>query len=169
VELREYTFRLMGPDDEAQVQALFESDPDYFRLVHGAPAGPAEAKDLFNELPEGKEYHDKFVYSVFDRGEALAAVIDLVRGYPNDETWYLGLIFVAPASRNTGLGTRVLDAICAHIKQQGGRAIRLGVVRGNVGARALYDRAGFHFIHERKRSHANGFIVTIDVLERALE
>ena len=168
MELPEYTIRLVGPRDEAQVQVLFESDPDYFRLVQGAPPGPAEAKDLLNELPEGKESRDKFVYALFDRDGALGVVIDLLRGYPNDETWYLGLIFIAPVRRDMGLGTRVLDAICAHIKQEGGRAVRLGVDRRNVRARALYERTGFRLIYERERAYANGCESIIDVLERAL-
>ena len=68
------------------------------------------------------------------------------------------------AVRLTGL----LDAIFAEIKRQGGRAVRLGVARGNVRARALYDRIGFHFIYERERVYPNGFMATIDVLERPL-
>jgi RimJ/RimL family protein N-acetyltransferase len=137
VELPEYNIRLMGPDDEAQVQALFESDPDYFKIVQGAPPGPAEAEGLLRDLPEGREYRDKFVYIVFDRTGTLTAVIDLVRGYPKDDVWFLGLLFVAPERRNMGLGSRVVDAICAHVKRQGGHAIRLGVVRGNIRARPL--------------------------------
>jgi ribosomal protein S18 acetylase RimI-like enzyme len=78
------------------------------------------------------------------------------------------LIFIAPAKRGMGLGTRLLDAICAHIKQQGGRALRLGVVRGNVRARALYERTGFRFIYERESAYPDGFESIIDVLERAL-
>jgi ribosomal protein S18 acetylase RimI-like enzyme len=66
------------------------------------------------------------------------------------------------------LGTRALEAICAHVRQQGGHALRLGVVREHLRARALYDRTGFHFLYERLRSLPNGFKVTIDVLERGL-
>jgi len=168
MELPEYTVRLMGQNDEAQIQALFESDPDYFRLVQGAPPGPAEAKDLLNELPAGKESRDKFVYAFVDRDGVAAALIDLLRSYPDDETWYLGLIFVAPTQRGIRLGTRVLDAICAHVRQQGGRALRLGVDHRNVRARALYERTGFHFIYERVRAYPNGFESIIDVLERTL-
>ena len=99
---------------------------------------------------------------------ALAAVIDLVRDYPQKDTWFLGLLFVAPARRNMGFGSRLLDAIYGHVKQRGGHAIRLGVVRGNVRARTLYDRTGFRVVDECKRTQANGFTVIIDVLERAL-
>jgi len=64
-----------------------------------------------------------------------------------------------------GLGTRVIDAICEHVKDRGGQAVRLGVDRGNVRARALYERTGFHFIYERERAYASGFKSIIDVLE----
>jgi ribosomal protein S18 acetylase RimI-like enzyme len=166
--LREYSIRLAAPGDEARIQALLESDPAYFGVTQGAPPSPTEAKDQLSDLPAGKEYRDKLVYAIFDCDETLVALVDLVRGYPDDETWFLGLLFVAPACRNTGLGSRPLDAIFAEIKQQGARAIRLGVVRGNVRARALYDRSGFRFVYERERVYPNGFAAVIDVLERSL-
>ena len=168
MKLPEYTIRLVEPNDEAEIQSLFESDPEYFEIAQGAPPGPAEAQSLITALPEGKDYGDKFVYTVFDCDGALAAAIDLIRGYPQNGFWFLGLLFVAPWTRNIGLGTRILDTICAHVKQQGGHALRLSVVRGNVRARALYERLEFHFIYERQRTQPNGFTVKVDVLERTL-
>jgi ribosomal protein S18 acetylase RimI-like enzyme len=168
LELREHAVRFMERNDEAQVRALLESDPDFFMSTQGAPPRLIDALSLLNEIPEGKQLSDKFVYVVFNRNGDLSAVIDLLRGYPKDDIWYLGLIFVAPANRGLGLGTRALEAICAHVRQQGGHALRLGVVREHLRARALYDRTGFHFLYERLRSLPNGFKVTIDVLERGL-
>ena len=137
MKLPEYTIRLVEPNDEAEIQSLFESDPEYFEIAQGAPPGPAGAQSLITALPEGKDYGDKFVYTVFDCHGALAAAIDLIRGYPQNGFWFLGLLFVAPWTRNIGLGTRILDTICAHVKQQGGHALRLSVVRGNVRARPI--------------------------------
>jgi GNAT superfamily N-acetyltransferase len=168
MELREYAVRTMGPDDEAQVRALLESDPNFFMSTQGTPPGPSDALGLLTEMPEGKELRDKFVYLVFNGDSVLLAVIDLLRGYPKEDTWYLGLIFVAPANRSVGLGTRALEAISMHVKQQGGSALRLGVVRQHLRARALYERTGFRFLYERLRSLPNGFEVMIDVLERSL-
>jgi hypothetical protein len=42
--------------------------------------------------------------------------------------------FVARWTRNLGLGTCILNAIVTDAKQQGGDAVRLGVVRANVRA-----------------------------------
>jgi RimJ/RimL family protein N-acetyltransferase len=136
MEVPGYAIRLVELTDRAKVQSLFESDPGYSEIAHGAAPGPAEAQDLVTGLPEGKDYGDKFVYTIFDNSGDLVAVIDLIRDYPRNGLWFLGLLFVAPCCRNAGLGTSILDAICAHVKQQGGHALRLGVVRGNVRARA---------------------------------
>jgi ribosomal protein S18 acetylase RimI-like enzyme len=168
MELPEYMIRSVEPNDTAEIQSLFESDPSYFELVPGAPPGPSEAQSLVSALPKGKGHRDKFVYAVFDSHGTIAAVIDLIRGYPESDVWFLGLLFVAPWTRNIGLGSRIIDAICANVKQRGGRAIRLGVVRGNVRARTLYERNEFHFICESERTETNGFTVMVDVLERTL-
>jgi RimJ/RimL family protein N-acetyltransferase len=168
MELPEYTIHVVEPNDVAEIQSLFESDPDYFEIAEGAPPGSSAAEDLITALPEGKDYSDKFVYTVFDGHGDLAAAIDLIRGYPENGIWFLGLLFVAPWTRNIGLGTRIIEAICAHVKQQGGHAIRLSVVRGNFRARALYERKEFHFIYEGERTHTNAFAVMVDVFERKL-
>jgi ribosomal protein S18 acetylase RimI-like enzyme len=168
MQLANYTFRVVGPDNEAQLQELLESDSDFFKITNGEPPGPGAAKSLLSDLPEAKGNHDKFVYAVFDHSGALIAVFDLVRGYPDDKTWFLGFLFVVPNNRNVGLGSHLLEAICAHVKQSDGAALRLGVVRENFRARALYDRTGFLFLYERQRTHANGLTRIIDVLERAL-
>jgi RimJ/RimL family protein N-acetyltransferase len=166
MELRGYTIRLAEPKDQRDIQSLYESDPSYFEIAQGAPPGSAEVQSLFTALPEGKDYGDKFVYTIFDNSGDLVAVIDLIRDYPRNGLWFLGLLFVAPCCRNIGLGTSILDAICAHVKQHGGHTLRLGVVRGNIRARALYDRLGFHFVYERQRTQLNGFTIAVDVLER---
>ena len=76
VHLREYSVRLAVSADEARLQALLESDPDYFKVSQGAPPRSTEAKDELSDLPDGKKYHDKFVYAIFHRDNALAGRAD---------------------------------------------------------------------------------------------
>src|SRR5258708_35746860 len=104
VHLREYSVRLAVSADEARLQALLESDPDSFKVIQGAPPRSTAAKDQLSDLPEGKKYDDKFVYAIFDRDDALAALSHLVRAYPDAETRLLGLVCAAPATRNIGSG-----------------------------------------------------------------
>jgi len=152
--------------DIAALQAMLESDPAYFAMIQGAPAACNEAENLAADLPAGRTPADKFALLVRDSTRRLCAVIDLVRGYPEPRIWFLGLLFVAPHARGGGLGTRQLQAICAHAEEQGGAALRLGVLQANTRARSLYDRNGFRFLLSRERQLRSNFRVLVDLLER---
>lgn len=65
---------------------------------------------------------------------------------------FLGLIEVAPEMQNRGLGTRVINAVLAQAQARG-KAVRLHVLKGNPGARRLYERLGFVVVEEREERY----------------
>jgi len=149
--------------DAPAIQALFDDDPETFAVLEGAPPRPDEALHLLRDRPPGLSLEDKFVYLI----DGLA-VIDMARGYPDEHTWYLGLIYVARGARGAGLGTQMIEALCSHVQSAGGRALRLAVVAGNTRARRLYDRLGFVHVARRSRATWSGEQQEVDVLERAI-
>lgn len=52
-------------------------------------------------------------------------------------------IFVSNRARGKGVGTALLDAVCAEAKARGYGEVRLDVIDTNPRARALYERQGF--------------------------
>ena len=52
-------------------------------------------------------------------------------------------IFVSNRARGKGVGTALLDAVCAEAKARGYSEVRLDVIDTNPRARALYERQGF--------------------------
>ncbi|MDB4054147.1 GNAT family N-acetyltransferase [Octadecabacter sp.] len=52
-------------------------------------------------------------------------------------------IFVSNRARRKGVGTALLDAVCAEAKARGYGEVRLDVIDTNPRARALYERQGF--------------------------
>jgi GNAT superfamily N-acetyltransferase len=156
--------RVLDPcAEEAAIQALFEQDPGFFELTEGAPPRSDEARQTFALPPElaGARQH------VFAIGEPLAGVIEMLEGYPDLETWYLGLIFLAPHARGAGLGAAALEWLCAHVAAAGGRKLRLACTVGNTRARQLYDRLGFALVYRKPRTTWCGVVIECDVLERA--
>lgn len=143
--------------DLPAIQAVLATDPASWEQLEGTPLRPDEAVHLLAERPPGVPPERKHLFL----GDGV--VIDLVDGYPDATTWYLGLIFIAPAARNAGLGTRLLSLAGEYARDNGGTALRLGVVAENVAARRLYDRVGFAFVARRPRGAQ-----LVDVLERAL-
>jgi ribosomal protein S18 acetylase RimI-like enzyme len=171
MNLAGYRVRRATTDDVPAIQALFELDPAYFELVDQAPLRPIEAVETLADRPPvvpPEHKHDLLVEAP-DAPAAptpLVALLSMVESYPDERTWFLGLIFVAPSARGTGLGTRAIEALCAHIRGRGGAALRLGVVPGNTGAYRLYERLGFTFVVRRTRPNWNGTTTEVDVLER---
>lgn len=153
------SFRRATPADAPSIQAVLASDPATWELLEGGPLRDDEALRLLAELPPGVPPTRKHVL-VADG----VCVIDLVEGFPEARTWYLGLIFVAPARRGEGLGSRILGALGAAVQARGGAALRLAVVVENVAARRLYDRLGFTHVARRTRPTAHGSH-EVDVLE----
>ena len=52
-------------------------------------------------------------------------------------------MWVAPEARSAGVGAQLIDAITSWSLEAGADAVQLWVVDDNLGARRLYERAGF--------------------------
>ncbi|MCK7615287.1 GNAT family N-acetyltransferase [Roseibium sediminicola] len=59
-------------------------------------------------------------------------------------------IFVAEEARGQGVGSALLEAVCAQARERGLARVRLDVINTNPRARALYERAGFKAVSEEK-------------------
>jgi ribosomal protein S18 acetylase RimI-like enzyme len=147
----------LGPTDLATIQNVLATDPAIWELLEGAPLRPDEAQHLVTVLPPGVPLERKWMW-ISD-----GIVMEMVEGFPDAETWYLGLIFVAPRVRGMGIGTQLLRWLEHQIGKRGGTKLRLAVVVENTGARSLYRRLGYHFVARRQRGTQ-----LVDVLERAL-
>jgi ribosomal protein S18 acetylase RimI-like enzyme len=71
-----------------------------------------------------------------------------VRIEPEDEpekgnNWYFGMLAIDPAVQADGLGKQMLMAIDAHVRERGGRRIRITVINLREALIAWYERRGF--------------------------
>ena len=79
---------------------------------------------IFDDKPPQVPAERKHLFLIDDN-----ALLDMLEGYPDEHTWFLGLIFLAPSARNRGLGTRLIEAVCDHARSHGARALRLAVAK----------------------------------------
>lgn len=126
-----------------ELQAFYENCADYVELITGQPPGPNEAAELLSSLPRGKTQEDKFVIGLFDAPGHMVGVLDVVRDYPKQEEWYLGLLMLGPSWRGHGLGERVYKRLEEWVRACGGAAIHLIVQEQNPGALRFWQRMGF--------------------------
>lgn len=61
-------------------------------------------------------------------------------------------IDLLPDYQHMGLGKKLTDALCSHLKAKGVKGIVLTVWKGNLNARKFYEKYGFTLIETKKTS-----------------
>ena len=108
--------------------------------------------DDMTALPPGTTSDDKYYVGFFD-GNKLVAVLDLISGYPEKDTAYIGFFMTDVSVQCKGIGSRIIKSVCLFLCGKGFSAIRLCWVQGNPQAE--------HFWHK------NGFVETGKIYKRA--
>lgn len=162
----DFTLRLLGPDDRADLQHLQSRCADYFTLIEGEPAGPDDADSFLSEVPAGKDKDDKLVFGIIHDAR-LIGVLDLIRNYPADKEWWLGTLVLDPAVRRGGLGQRVYQAAETFLRDQRAAVIWLCVQQRNADALRFWFARGFQEVR-RTRMTLKKLESDVIVLRRVL-
>ncbi len=93
-------------------------------------------------LPPGRELSDKFYVGFFD-GNALVAVLDLIIGYPDKNTDFIGFFMMDASRQGRGAGSKIIQECAAYLYTTGCRKLRLGVDKGNPQSNAFWRKNGF--------------------------
>ena len=75
--------------------------------------------------------------------EGLVAVMDVIRGYPDERAAYVGLLMVDGARHGHGIGTQVARAEFRRLRVEGFSRVRLAYIQGNEPARHFWTSLGF--------------------------
>lgn len=85
--------RQLQASDAPALQRLFELTPAYQAAISHAPLCAQAAEEALTACPPTQPFSAKQVIGRWEAGE-LTAVLDLLRGYPEPTTAYLGLLLV---------------------------------------------------------------------------
>ena len=160
--------QLEGTEPElTALQRVLDATPGYFNLITGRPATSDEAQKLFEPPPSSCKYDEKLVYGVF-LGDEMIGCVDILRGYPDEHTAFLGLFLISEAWQSMGYGRYALDWMNATITEWGCTKVRLAVVDTNRPALAFWQHFGLDDTGERHRYEGGEVKAEIIVLEKTL-
>lgn len=126
--------------DIEAVLSLCQGNPLYYE--HCPPAVTAEAvREDMVICPPGKGREDKYYVGFWDKQE-LVAVLDLIDGYPDRETAYIGFFMMNASRQGTGAGSRLVEEICDYLKTKFS-AVRLCYVSTNKQSKQFWLKNGF--------------------------
>ena len=136
-----FAVRRLREEDVPILLSLCRSNPQYYRFCPPDPT-PDSVRAELSALPPRTAPEDKHYLGFFD-GEALVAVLDLITGYPVPELAFWGFFMVDAARQGRGLGSALVEELCAALAARGFRAVRLGRVEGNPQPERFWRKNGF--------------------------
>jgi GNAT superfamily N-acetyltransferase len=99
-------------------------------------------RDDMNALPPGKTMTDKYYVGYYDK-DRLIAVMDLIIGFPNKMTAFIGFFMIEADAQKNGLGSALVTELCNAMSGIGIKEVRLGWVKGNPQAEHFWKKNGF--------------------------
>ena len=164
LDLSPHTATRLRLADAPALQRLCERCSDYYELEGRVPTPPGTAEDVLTSLPPGKADDDKHVIGVVAPDGELVGVLDLIRDYPGEHEWWLGLFLLDPQARAAGLGSRVLQEVERVVAAAGGTVLHLGVLEQNVPAERFWRRHGFTEVRRQPYTAASGHVSRVIVM-----
>lgn len=136
-----YLVRRVGEDDIAEIYALCVGNGLYYKYCPPFVTRQSIADDM-KALPPKKKISDKYYLGCYD-GDKLIAVMDLIMGYPDEKTAFIGFFMTDASVQNAGIGSQIIRDLCSGLKDIGVANIRLGWVEGNPQAEHFWRKNGF--------------------------
>ena len=136
-----YTVRRLDEKDAEAVFYLYQSNPQYFTAMDDVPTLSSAKADLI-ALPPKKAIEDKYYVGFYDEAH-LVAIMDLIRGFPNEQTAFIGLFMVHAAQQGRGIGSKIIAAVLSYLKSLGFSRCRLGYVKTNLQSKSFWFKNGF--------------------------
>ena len=138
---QKFIVRPLTEADVDEILALCAGNEQFYRY-HPPLATRESILEDMTALPPGKCAEEKHYLGFFD-GETLAAVLDLIERYPQDDTAYIGFFMTKKERQGRGLGTALIDELLNELRRKKFCKVRLAVNRGNPQSRVFWEKNGF--------------------------
>ena len=155
-------------EDIRTLQRFCVSCIDYYQL-HGEIDTPINAaEELFNELPQGKASEDKVIMGLFKKDETIIGIIEMIKGYPDSDCWFIGQMMINPIHQGRGLGKNFYQGCECWIYKQGVSRLRLGVLQENEKAYKFWQGLGFEKVYSKENYRMKDKETTVYVMEKKI-
>lgn len=162
----QYSVRKIGAEDLNDVYKIGEGNPMYYEHYKAPLTREMVIEDL-SEVPPGKTQENKYFLGFYD-GEIPVAVMDLIDGFPDDETAYIGFFMMNKSMQGRGIGSLIISDVMKHLRDAGFMNVRLGYIKTNEQSKNFWLKNGFVPTGDEKDFvHANGCCTAV-VAQREL-
>lgn len=163
-----YSAKLLKAEDAVVLQTSYERCTEFALLTDGQPPSSTAARDEFDALPVGKTTEDKYIFGLFDPQNDLIGMIESIRHYPDNQTWWLGLMMLSPEQRGQELGSEFYQAFEDWVSAQAVKQVSLSVVEANELGLQFWKSLGFKIIRKTEPRQFGNKAHAVYVMFRAV-
>lgn len=147
-----YTMTPISEDNIDLVFPVLESNEYFYSRTQLHPVTKEELVADIYALPPNTSLSQKHFIAFFEKDSTDSfAVLDIVEGYPDSKTVYLGFIMLKDSYQNKGLGGSMIRTISVSAARNGFMRIELGCFEDNEIGCKFWLRMGFSVIRTSER------------------
>lgn len=145
---KKYNVRKLDQNDVNVIYQLCATNPMYYQYCPPFVKQEMIIEDL-QALPENTSMDQKYYLGYFLDGQ-LIAVIDLILGYPNNKTAFIGFFMTGNSFQGKGISTGIITELVTTLKKEEYEKIQLAWVKGNTQAEHFWKKNQFVEVKETK-------------------
>ena len=157
-----YAVRRLGLNDAESILQLCKGNTQYYEYCGKQPSLALIEQDLI-VTPPGIPQEQKY-YVGFFAEDVLMAVMDLIDGYPDEKSAFIGFFMMNHMCQGKGEGTKIVSHVFEHLRENGFEKCLLGIDKDNPQSNHFWKKNGFRVIREVEREDG-----TILVAEKLLQ
>jgi len=135
-------------EDVSSIYELCIKNPIYYEYIKSVPTHE-NIKDSLFELPPNISLDNKYFVGYYKEGQ-LIALLDIITGYPNEQTVYIGWFMMKKELQGTGIGSNIIAEALLYFKKEKFQAVQLGYVKGNNQSEGFWRKNKFYPVGREK-------------------
>ena len=132
----QYRVRYMNDSDADALLDFCLQNDQYYRCCGKQPSRELILHDLHITPPNTSA------------GDILVAIMDLIDGYPDSDTAFIGFFMMNRQLQGRRIGSSIIQELCLYLKETGLRRVLLGIDKENPQSNAFWAKNGFSVIRE---------------------
>lgn len=145
----QYHVRPMKDADADALLVFCLQNDQYYRYCGKQPSRELILHDL-HITPPNTSAEAKYYVEFYD-GDVLVAIMDLIDGYPDSDTAFIGFFMMNRQLQGRRIGTHIIQELCLYLKETGLKWVLLGIDKENPQSNTFWAKNGFSVIREIKQ------------------
>ena len=144
-----YSVRFMRDADADDILAFCRQNTQFYQYCGRETSRELILRDL-HITPPGTDLSSKYYVGFYD-GAVLAAVMDLIEGYPDGERCYIGFFMMNKQLQGRQIGSGIIRDVCRYLKEAGYAAVLLAMDKDNPQSTHFWKKNGFRVLREAEQ------------------